>query len=239
MGVFLSAEWRDLLFFNYEVDRTELEPLAPPGTVLDTYRGVAYLTLVGWHCANSRVRGKCASSPLGHTQLDLRFYVRRFDGTDWQRGFVSLRGLLPPEALGTAGAFSSPDRFRGQPTRHQLALEAGERTISVEWEDGGIWNRMLGRAAGLGRTPNPGTLEEFVTEHHWAYASDEAGGTREYRLDRRPWAVWRATESALECPDAALFAEGWTKALSPRPASALMASGSEVSVHEGQPMLPG
>jgi hypothetical protein len=35
--IFLSAEWRDLVMLNYEVDRKLLSGYVPPGTVLDSF----------------------------------------------------------------------------------------------------------------------------------------------------------------------------------------------------------
>jgi Uncharacterized conserved protein (COG2071) len=39
-GVFLTAEWRDLIMLNDAVDTRLLKPHVPPGTSLDPFRGV-------------------------------------------------------------------------------------------------------------------------------------------------------------------------------------------------------
>ena len=54
---FLTAEWRHLVMLNYLVDRTLLEPLAPPGTMVDTYQGVAYVSVVGFLFLQTKVLG--------------------------------------------------------------------------------------------------------------------------------------------------------------------------------------
>jgi len=46
--IFLSAEWRDLLMLNYEVDRAILQKFVPAGTELDSFAGKTYVSLVGF-----------------------------------------------------------------------------------------------------------------------------------------------------------------------------------------------
>ncbi len=46
--VFLTAEWRYLAMFNYEVPPELLAPLVPRGTELDSWQGKVYVSLVGF-----------------------------------------------------------------------------------------------------------------------------------------------------------------------------------------------
>src|SRR5260370_9624594 len=75
--VFLSAEWRDLVMLNYEVDPHFLDKYVPRGTVLDSFVGITYITLVGFRFCRTKLFGSFAV-PL-HSDFDevnLRFYVR-------------------------------------------------------------------------------------------------------------------------------------------------------------------
>ena len=47
-GVFLTAEWRNLLMFNYAVDPGLLQRFVPRGTTLDSFEGSTYVSLVGF-----------------------------------------------------------------------------------------------------------------------------------------------------------------------------------------------
>ena len=46
--VFLTAEWRHLAMLNYEVDRSLLLRLVPPGTELDCWNSRVFVSLVGF-----------------------------------------------------------------------------------------------------------------------------------------------------------------------------------------------
>jgi len=66
---------------NYEVDPNLLEKHVPPGTVLDSFLGKTYVSLVGFRFCNTKILGLLAM-PF-HTDFDeanLRFYVRRKEG---------------------------------------------------------------------------------------------------------------------------------------------------------------
>ena len=55
--VFLSAEWRDLVILNYEVDSKLLNCYVPSGTVLDSFDGKTYVSLVGFQFSHTRLFG--------------------------------------------------------------------------------------------------------------------------------------------------------------------------------------
>ena len=57
MRKFLTAEWRDLIMANYEVDASLLDPHVPAGTTLDLYQGKCFVSLVGFMFIDTRVLG--------------------------------------------------------------------------------------------------------------------------------------------------------------------------------------
>ena len=54
--VFLSAEWRDLVMLNYEVDAEILRRYLPVGVELDTFAGRTFVSLVGFQFVRQRGR---------------------------------------------------------------------------------------------------------------------------------------------------------------------------------------
>src|ERR1700732_2347962 len=98
--VFLSAEWRDLVMLNYDVEPGLLSRFVPPGTVLDSFEGRTYISLVGFRFCNTRLLG-CFPVPF-HADFDevnLRFYVRRKEGSDDRRGVVFIDEVAPRRSL--------------------------------------------------------------------------------------------------------------------------------------------
>src|ERR1700674_6071190 len=98
--VFLSAEWRDLVMLNYQVDPSLLNEYVPAGTVLDSFGGRTYVSLVGFRFCHTKLFGSL-SVPF-HTDFDevnLRFYVRRKEGNENRRGVVFIAEIVPKRAI--------------------------------------------------------------------------------------------------------------------------------------------
>jgi uncharacterized protein len=80
--VFLSAEWRDLVILNYEVDSKLLNDYIPPGTVLDSFDGRTYVSLVGFQFRHTKLFGSLRIPfHADFDEVNLRFYVRRKGGS--------------------------------------------------------------------------------------------------------------------------------------------------------------
>src|SRR6476661_5791076 len=96
---FLSAEWRYLAMLNYRVAPEVVLPYVPAGTSLDLWNGTAYVSVVGFLFANTRVFG--IGVPLHRTfeEINLRFYVRRDVGGASRRAVTFIRELVPRRAI--------------------------------------------------------------------------------------------------------------------------------------------
>src|SRR5258708_12055949 len=85
----LSAEWRDLVMLNYAVEPTLLHQYVPSGTALDSFEGKTYVSLVGFRFCRTKMFG-AISVPFhaNFLEVNLRFYVRRREGSGDRRGVV-------------------------------------------------------------------------------------------------------------------------------------------------------
>ena len=92
---FLTAQWRNLLMVNYEIDPVVLKKYVPCHTELDSFNGVHYVSLVGFLFKDTKVRG--LSFPFHRTfeEVNLRFYVRYKEGHQWKRGVVFMKEIVP------------------------------------------------------------------------------------------------------------------------------------------------
>ena len=112
--VFLTAEWQDLVMLNYEVDFRLLDKYVPCGTVLDSFLGKTYVSLVGFRFCRTKLFGSL-SVPL-HSDFDevtLRFYVRRKEG-DETRAAAYLADGFYTKSCWPHRAFAAKRQIRGQ-----------------------------------------------------------------------------------------------------------------------------
>lgn len=225
---FLRAEWRHLAMLNYDVDPAVVRPLVPPGTELDLFAGRCLVSLVGFLFLRVRVRGLPIPFHTRFEEVNLRVYVRRRVGDEVRRGVVFVRELVPKHAVTLVARTVYGEPYATVPMRHRVADDA----LAYEWRVGGAWQGLRAQPVGRALPPEPGSEQEFVTEHYWGYGAGRRG-TVEYRVAHPRWDV-RATRGAgLVCDAERLYGAGFAAALSRPPRSAFVAGGSAVAVMPG------
>lgn len=235
-GPFLTAEWRHLLMLNYPVEREVLEPFVPAGTTLDTYKGRAYVSVVGFLFLKTRLLGVPVPFHQDFEEVNLRFYVRRFAGDDWRRGVVFIKEIVPRPAIALVARVVYNENYVSLPMRHRLEPSAPGQPASVEygWEFNGRWNSIKAGFSDEPAESSPASLEEFITEHYWGYAAQRDGGCVEYQVEHPRWRVWPATNATFDGDVAGHYGAQFVSALSGPPTSAFVAEGSAVTVFKGQ-----
>src|SRR5688572_29974744 len=84
----LTAEWRNLVMLNYEVDPAAVEPFVPRGVEIDYEEGRTYVSLVGFQFLRTRFFGLAVPLHTNFVEVNLRAYDRRKVADQWRRGVV-------------------------------------------------------------------------------------------------------------------------------------------------------
>ena len=232
--VFLSAEWRDLVMLNYDVEPGVLSRFVPPGTVLDSFRGRTYLSLVGFRFCHTKLLG-CFPVPF-HADFDevnLRFYVRRKAGTDDRRGVVFIAEVVPSRVIATTARLVYGENYTCLPMRHCIETARLNMTAEYQWQVGDRWCRLSAQTVGLPTRPQEGSLEQFITEHYFGYSTRRSRGSLEYHVSHVPWQVWATTKAAFEGEASVLYGRDLSAILQRQPDCAFVADGSPVIVSTG------
>ena len=219
---FLTAEWRSLAMLNYEIDAAVLRPLVPPGTELDGWGGVVYVSMVGFLFLRTRVLGVLIPGHGDFEEVNLRFYVRRNVDGAWRRGVVFVKEIVPRRAIAAVARGLYGENYVAMPMSHRL--EGGR--VEYRW---GRSDYLAVETCGEPKLAAPRSLEEFITEHYWGYSS-----RLEYQVEHPPWRLWQTSRAELCCDAEKLYGGGFTKALERKPRSAFLAEGSAVIVRAGQ-----
>jgi len=216
---------------NYAADPALLRAYVPPGTELDFFEGQTFISLVGFRFLRTKVLGVPIPFHRNFDEVNLRFYVRRQVGAEIRRGVVFIREIVPRHAIALVARAFYNENYLRLPMTHRI-----EEGVSAEykWRFRSNWNRLLIRTAGEAAVWQPGSCEQFITEHYWGYAKQRDGSTLEYEVQHPPWRVWRAKAASSEGDVAALYGAEFGRMLSQQPHSALLAEGSPVRVYRPQ-----
>jgi uncharacterized protein len=234
-GVFLSAEWRDLVMLNYEVEPGTLRQYIPRGVEVDEFEGRTFVSLVGFQFLHTRLyRFLAVPFHSNFDEVNLRFYVRRREGSEIRRGVVFVRELVPRVAIAGLARMMYGEKYESCPMAHRIERNAAGISAEYRWESRGKRFWLSARAHGAPARLAEGTLEHFISEHYWGYSAKSANETIEYRVSHEPWRVWVSMNERFEGDGEALYGAGFGEILRRPPASAFIAEGSRVLVHAGR-----
>jgi uncharacterized protein YqjF (DUF2071 family) len=233
--VFLSAEWRDLVMLNYEVDRALLRDYVPPGTVLDSFGGKTYVSLVAFQFRQTKLRGSL-SIPFhaDFEEVNLRFYVRRESGNEVRRGVVFIAEIDPKWLVAKIARLAYGENYVCLPMKHSVNTNGGIKEAAYEWQLNGARCKLHAQVSASPAPAGEGSLEQFITEHYWGYSCRLKGESLEYHVAHVPWNVWTSTNAGFEGDASALYGLDLGKILRSRPDSAFIADGSPVLVYPGK-----
>jgi uncharacterized protein len=237
--VFLSAEWRDLVMLNYEVDPRLLREYVPRGTELDSFGGKTLVSLVGFRFLRTRLFGWL---PLpfhaNFDEVNLRFYVRRREDDGDRRGVVFIREIVPKRAVALLARVAYGENYVRNPMRHRITSNGASKTAEYEWRlrsrAASQWAKLHAEGAGEPILPADGSIEQCITEHYRGYAAQRGGGTVEYHVTHPQWRVWQSASAGFEGDAADIYGSAFASALQRAPDSAFIAEGSPVVVFKGK-----
>lgn len=233
MATFLTAEWRNLLMANYEIDPAVLRPFLPCHTELDTYNDVHYVSLVGFLFQNTRVAGIAFPFHRTFEEVNLRFYVRYKEGGQWKRGVVFIKELVPRRMITFVANTVYKEKYATHPMKHTWNHSGDELQVEYYWKVQGRWNHLKALAE---KEPAPllsGSEEEFITEHYWGYTFVNNACTGEYRVAHPSWRVHPVKSYDVLCDVETLYGPEFCEAFTQAPRSVFLAEGSPIQVEKG------
>lgn len=232
--IFLSAEWRDLLMLNYEVDPACLQKYVPAGTDLDSFLGNTYVSLVGFRFCRTRLLGSIRIPfHINFEEINLRFYVKRGHGSEIRRGVVFIAEIVPKPAIAYTARWIYGENYVCRSMAHRIYSDESKMQAEYSWRSGNDWGKLKAQATGAAWLPAAGSLEQFITEHYWGYSRQPDGGTVEYHVSHVPWKVWNA-DAEFSGDARRLYGDELSHVLTKAPTSAFIADGSTVSVFRGK-----
>jgi uncharacterized protein YqjF (DUF2071 family) len=221
---------------NYPVDPSWLVDRVPQGTELDQFGGKTYVSLVAFRFLRTRVRGVWIPFHSDFDEVNLRFYVRRRHGSEVRRGVVFIKEVVPRYAVAKVARVVFNENYVSLKMRHQIVepvSEFGRVQVEYGWRHNANWNTVKMECEGRSAHAAEGSLEQFITEHYWGYASQRDGGCVEYQVEHEPWRVWKATTVKFDGDPRKLYGEQLGACLNREPDSAFLADGSAVVVYSG------
>lgn len=227
---FLTANWKNLALINYEIDPTTLEKYVPKGTEIDFYNGKCYVSLVGFLFQNTRLLGLKIPFHINFEEVNLRFYVKRFENNEWKRGVVFIKEIVPKHALTLVANTVYKEHYQTLPMKHSIAHFEESSEFVYQWKLNKKWNSITITTKNELEPIEENTEAEFICEHYFGYTKYSANKTFEYEVKHPKWEQYEVIDSQIDVDFKNNYGTDFTHLKDLKPTSVILAKGSEVSV---------
>jgi uncharacterized protein len=230
MKKFLTAQWQNLVMANYEVDPKLLVDLLPKGTTLDVFEGKCFVSLVAFKFLNIKVLGIPIPFHTNFDEVNLRFYVKREMSDEVRRGVVFVKEIVPRMAISLVAKYIYGEPYETWQMSHEESK--GELTYNFSKDD--CKNRVSVEYKENIGIPKENSEGEFIIEHYWGYTKRGKTRTDEYKVEHPKWELFDVNYAEIDVDFAKTYGERFGFLSPAKPASILLAKGSEISVYKGE-----
>lgn len=223
---------------NYEVPPEILQPYLPAGTELDIWDGKVLVSMVGFMFTDTRVLGIKWPFHVNFEEVNLRFYVRHFDGNEWKRGAVFVSEIVPKSVITIIANTLYKEHYSYRPMRHSVTkIGASNTQFLYEWKVNGKWNMLGATVRNALVKIEAGSPEEFIFEHYWGFNRLSDRKTMQYQVEHIRWQIAEVTDYVFEADIKELYGEAFVPYLTAKPYSAFWANGSDVAIRIGDKLV--
>jgi uncharacterized protein len=231
--VFLSAEWRKLIMANYIVDPGILKPYLPKGIELDFWEGNCFVSLVGFLFDKVKLKGIPIPFHSKFEEVNLRFYVRHFDGHKWNRGVVFISEIVPLPAISMVANWVYGEKYSTMSVGHTWEMKENTQYIQYHW---GKQKNQYAIEVNAGTIPKDmiaGSKEHFIFEHYWGFTNRRTGKTGVYRVGHPSWKTYDIDGFRIHADFEDLYGPDFALLNNQQPDSVFLAEGSPVQIFNG------
>lgn len=227
---FLKAEWRKLVIANYIIDKTVLNKYTPPGTELDLWQGQCFVSLVGFMFVNTKLMGVKIPFHTNFEEVNLRFYVKRFENGEWKRGVVFIKEIVPKPALTFVANTVYNEHYQTLPMKHFWGTENNQRIAEYKWKVKDKWHSIKVIASIEKHKIESHSETEFITEHYWGYAKLNNHKSNEYEVTHPKWETYTVIDYVIDVDFGIVYGKEFEFLNFEKPTSVMLAEGSKITV---------
>jgi len=220
---------------NYKVPADILHKYLPYKTEIDLWNDICYVSLVGFMFLNVKVKGVRIPLHTDFEEVNLRFYVRHRDEktNEWKRGVVFIKEIVPKPAIVFVANTIYKENYETMKMEHEWRIYDNKLGISYSWkkED---WYNIKVISESSDKSIQPGSEEEFITEHYWGYTKTGDKKTSEYGVEHPRWNQYAVLNYEINADFGKLYGSEFSFLSKEKPVSVILAEGSEIKVKEGR-----
>ncbi|PKB17345.1 YqjF family protein [Flavobacterium sp. 5] len=227
---FLNAIWKNLTLINYEIDAQILENYLPTGTELDIWNDKCYVSLVGFMFKETKILGLKIPFHIDFEEVNLRFYVKRFENGEWKRGVVFIKEIVPKRAITFIANSLYREHYETRKMRHKIIENEDTKTFIYQWKVDRKWNTIKLETQKEFKEIMVDSEAEFITEHYFGYTKYNNNTTFEYEVKHPRWEQLEVENFMLKVDFQKNYGDDFAVLQNAKPISVFLANGSKIKV---------
>lgn len=235
---FLTAEWRKLAFANYIIDKDVIKDHIPYGTELDLWQGNCYISLVGMMFKNTKVLGVKIPYHVNFEEINLRFYVKKFEHGRWRRGVVFIKEIVPKSAITFVAKNVYNEKYETMTMSHNWKEDHGKRFVEYRWGKSNTGNIMNMTSSLDLHEIKDNTETEFILENYLGFAKVNNQKTHQYTVKHPRWKIYKVEDYNLNINFGSIYGQSFGYLSKMKPHSVILVEGSEVAIESKTTLKP-
>lgn len=227
----LTCEWRKLAFANYIVPPEILEKYLPAHTQLDYFNGNCIVSLVGFQFKNISVAGIKVPFYSDFEEINLRFYVKRFDGAKWRKGIVFISEIANKKALGLLANTLAREHYQILPTTQEIRETEDRLDVNYSWKFRKKEQFLRVISSKLITPYEQHSESDFILDRLYGYGQIDEEVSNEYSISHNRWQTYEVREYSIDVDFMRQFGSEFSILTSMTPHSVMLAEGSKVQVN--------
>jgi hypothetical protein len=167
---------------------------------------------------------------INFEEVNLRFYVKRFENNTWKRGAVFIKEIVSKPALTFVANTLYNEHYQTLPMRHHWEENSINRVVAYQWKKNKIWQSFKVCAALTAIEIEKNSETEFITEHYWGYAKVNNNVSNEYEVTHPRWKEYKVESSEIKVDFGMVYGADFEFLNHLVPTSIMLAEGSEITV---------
>lgn len=226
----LTCEWRKLAFANYIVPPEVVEKYLPAHTKIDFFNGNCLVSLVGFEFRNVEMAGVKVPFYSDFEEINLRFYVKRFDGSKWRKGTVFISEIVNKSALGILANTLVRENYQILPTSKEIRETENELDVKYSWTFKKEVQHFRVKSDKLASPYVQNSETDFTLDRLYGYGKIDEKTSNEYHINHSSWQTYTVKEYSIHVDFARQFGAEFSMLSSMTPHSVMLTEGSKVEI---------
>lgn len=222
---FLNANWKNLLFINYEIDPEILKHYVPEGTELDFFKEKCYVSMVGFLFMDAKVLGIKLYNHINFEEVNLRFYVKHQD----RRGVVFIKEIVPKPLITLVANSIYHEHYQTNKMDYSWTEDEASLGFEYRWRLSGQWHSISAITEKTAIPIEKHSEEQFITEHYFGYTKHK-DKTFQYEVIHPSWLHYPVKTYKIKIDFEANYGKSFAFLNSEKPTSVIVAMGADVTI---------